>query len=429
MNKYSRFWVSTLIGVGMLASCSKSVPVKQSNGNNATISFTPLLLKSGLRAGAAPAAPAANVAANVLTTANLDKFWVSAYKKDDVATKDMEYMKVEKETTAGSNGSPATVNWKNEKEVLWPEYTLAFKALAPEAFKTKAEAANTFAFGKDPVELTVDKDVAKHQDYIVAYKESGKLDNQCLALNFKHIFSQIEVKAKNSSADKYEVEVVGVKFVGTDLTAKFAFPTAETKTNDNVIADKWSEVADKTEKIKNAVYAQTKDKITAKVTLTNTATRIMGDNNFMMIPQEKNEWTGKEEMDGAYIGVKCRIYKKEDNSNRLIFPKVTDTKDLASLNGKYGYACVAVPCKWDPGKKYVYTLEFSQTGMGAIDPGKNDNDKDPDKDNIDKPDQKGGTPILNGPICFTVTVDGWTEGSVTNIPMGPVTGSSSGSRP
>ena len=84
---------------------------------------------------------------------------------------------------------------------------------------------------------------------------------------------------------------------------------------------------------------------------------------------------------------------------------------------------MAIDTKWEPGKRYVYTLEFfgQNGGGGKYDPDPTNPDPDPEKDkDIDKdpePDKEGGDPILDKPIFFTVTVDDWVEQPAIDLQM------------
>lgn len=75
--------------------------------------------------------------------------------------------------------------------------------------------------------------------------------------------------------------------------------------------------------------------------------------------------------------------------------------------GEYDWVAVAVNTKWEPGQKYVYTLDFSN-GAGKVDPEK----PMPGPTDPFKP----GEDVLGSAIKFTVTVTPWTSAS-ENVPM------------
>ena len=62
---------------------------------------------------------------------------------------------------------------------------------------------------------------------------------------------------------------------------------------------------------------------------------------------------------------------------------------------------VAIDTKWDAGKKYVYTLDFTN-GAGKVDPEKPEPTDPTDPDNP-------GEDIFGGAIKFTVSVSAWVN--------------------
>ena len=130
-------------------------------------------------------------------------------------------------------------------------------------------------------------------------------------------------------------------------------------------------------------------------TLTGTAASIMAveDDNAMLIPQQLIAWTPDTDKTntnkGAYLAVKVNITTKD---GARVYPSV----------GEYDWVAVAVNTKWEPGQKYVYTLDFSN-GAGKVDPEK----PMPGPTDPFKP----GEDVLGSAIKFTVTVTPWTPAS------------------
>ncbi|MDE5839297.1 MAG: fimbrillin family protein, partial [Muribaculaceae bacterium] len=88
--------------------------------------------------------------------------------------------------------------------------------------------------------------------------------------------------------------------------------------------------------------------------------------------------------------------EKEKNSNKII-GRVPNKSVAAGANNEiveFGWAAVPVGVNWERGKKYVYTLDFSN-GVGVQDP----------------EDPKPGTAIIGDGIKFSVSVTGWDETS------------------
>ncbi len=94
--------------------------------------------------------------------------------------------------------------------------------------------------------------------------------------------------------------------------------------------------------------------------------------------------------------------EKEKNSNKIIGRLPSKTAAVGANNElvEFGWASVPVGVNWERGKKYVYTLDFSN-GVGIQDP----------------EDPKPGSPIIGDGIKFSVSVDDWVENtSSTTIP-------------
>lgn len=91
--------------------------------------------------------------------------------------------------------------------------------------------------------------------------------------------------------------------------------------------------------------------------------------------------------------------EKEKNSNKVV--RRVDNKNVTpGANNEiveFGWAAVPVGVNWERGKKYVYTLDFSN-GIGIQDP------EDPNP----------GTPIIGSGITFSVSVELWDEISEDN---------------
>ena len=125
-------------------------------------------------------------------------------------------------------------------------------------------------------------------------------------------------------------------------------------------------------------------------TLTATAQSIMpNDDNFMIVPQKTDAWTGGTAADGTYISVLCRIYSVNGAAETLLYPEPTDAKPQGWSLCFLGRS---VAMDLQPGFKYTYTLEFFGTngGGGEVDP---DPSTQPDYSDIDKnpkPDKEGG---------------------------------------
>ena len=95
--------------------------------------------------------------------------------------------------------------------------------------------------------------------------------------------------------------------------------------------------------------------------------------------------------------------EKEKNTNKIVgrVPSKTATVGANNEIVEFGWAAVPVGVNWQRGKKYIYTLDFSE-GVGIQDP----------------EDPRPGTPIIGDGIKFSVSVVGWDEiSSNTNVPQ------------
>lgn len=93
------------------------------------------------------------------------------------------------------------------------------------------------------------------------------------------------------------------------------------------------------------------------------------------------------------------IYLEKEKDSNKILGRLTSKTDAIGANSEiaeFGWASVPVGVNWERGKKYVYTLDFTN-GVGIQDP----------------EDPRPGTPIIGDGIKFTVSVEGWDEKSFT----------------
>ena len=353
-------------GLLAFASCSQDETTGLDNGG--AIRFRP-------NVGAVTRGP-------VITTGNIASFKVSSYLTGASANFFTDLLV----TKSGTQ-------WNTAQTYYWPGAgTLNFFAYSPVDVATVAVSPSARAINNFSPEALV----ANQKDVVVAYNSGTKAANEAggVALSFKHILSQVEVKAKSANTTAYEIKVLGVKLGQIPSTANFTFPTSVVTTT--LPASHWTTPATAKD------YGTVLD---SEVTLGTDAVSIT-KSNFLMIPQQLSPWTQGSGADGAYIAVLCRISSKSGSNTTQIFPDQAD---------KYAYAAVPVNTNWLPGKKYTYTLSFlGSGGAGYVDPNPTnpDNPVDP---NIDPTPGTGGTPVLGGPIKFTVTVDEWDNVPEENL--------------
>lgn len=298
------------------------------------------------------------------TTDNITKFWVTAideaganYFSQQEFTKDGEFF----------TSSPL---------YYWPAGELKFFAYSPSA--TDLGGALTISnTTKELKDFSPATEIAEQKDFVTATTSGTRAANETsgVELSFAHQLSQIEIKAKNTNTG-YIYTVVGVRIGKPVSKGTFTFDT-----------NKWTLTT--TEKTNYAVeYA------TTPRTLAADAATMMGtaNDNAMLLPQQLVAWTPETDKantnKGAYIALKIQITTKD---GARVYP--------AKAKGDYDWAAVAINTKWEAGKKYVYTLDFSN-GAGKVDPEK--------PQPVDPTDPfKPGEDILGKPIKFTVIVTPW----------------------
>lgn len=297
------------------------------------------------------------------TTANISKFWVTAI--DEAGA---NYFSKQEFTQDGEFFTSSPLYY-------WPAGKLNFVAYSP----SETDLGATVTINKDTKTLTdfsPATEIADQKDFVTATASGTKAANETngVALEFAHQLSQIEIKAKNANTG-YVYKVVGVRIGKPVSKGTFTFDT-----------NTW--YFPTTEKTNYAVEYDTDPR-----TLAADAATMMGtaNDNAMLLPQQLVPW--KPEIDkkntknGAYIALKIQITTKD---GARVYP----------AKGDYDWAAVAINTNWEAGKKYVYTLDFSN-GAGKVDPEK----PDPDPTDPFKP----GEDILGKPIKFTVTVTEWTS--------------------
>lgn len=364
-----------------LTSCSKVTEVPEPAGGCGKIAFTPFVTNS-LRAG--------EFDLNALEETG---FTVSAFGNGAI----FFAKKTVKKEAAGGLWAPES------GDILWPGFELDFVAYA----NLGEYATPTIEQTGSKLELTTPTEVAKQTDVIVARDKGNSTAHGTngMPLNFKHVLSQVEVKAVNTNATSdYKIKVAGVKIGRIVKKATFTYP-ADTKTA-----------------ITLSDYTLGTDKETFGAAmegaqeLTTTPVSLMGkDGNFMLIPQTLTKWDAAKQRtegtdnNGVYLSVLLNITTKEGVN---IYP----------TDGKYAWAATPLEIAdgLEPGKKYVITLDFKD-GAGYQDPEGNKPAGFTPTAGVEISDNpvnpatpKPGTPILSNQVVkFTVTVDAWQSSDKT----------------
>lgn len=280
--------------------------------------------------------------------------------------------------------------WKIGDQTLWywPSKSTgsSFTAWAPVTDGNKFTKVDeeTKTYDAFPTDL---KDL---QDIVVAYNKGIASDLSAgVPLKFRHILSQIIIKADNTASDKIKIEVKGTRLKNILTTGKWSLPQASTV--DALGYKPWSNLGD----AKDYVIDYT------STTLSNgSTTDLTGKNPLLLIPQDlssttTNIGTGA----GQYLSVLVKITKV---SGDAIYPKGVSTGE-----SDYAWAAVDINTEWEPGKKYIYTLHFKEGGYGKVDGDQDDGGNDDPTDG----EKDAGDDVEDSPVklVLDVSVVDWEE--------------------
>ncbi|MDE7375930.1 MAG: fimbrillin family protein [Muribaculaceae bacterium] len=294
--------------------------------------------------------------------ANLASIKAAAFMGDQLFFPVMDFDK-------GSDGF-----FTSATEYYWPgdDTELSFYAYSP------ANPGGTVTINADEKTMTdfsPATDLADQVDFITANATGKKSLNEAsgVPLTFNHQLSQIEVRAKSDNT-VYTFAISGVRIGEPVSKASYDFATSA-----------WTPATDK------AIYTDTYDQ--AK-TLSSDPVSVMGNGgNAMLLPQQLVAWDPQNDasnsQQGAYLSVLLNVATAETGVQVYPFPS----------DGQCQWAAIPIDTKWEAGKKYIYTLDLTH-GAGYVDP----HDPEP------------GTPVLGGPIKFTVDVVDWVA-TPSALPM------------
>lgn len=347
----------------------------------------------------APDAPGINFSAAVsngsraatTTSATIRDFKVTAMSD---ALPNLVYFK---DFLVQRNGSA----WNGNGKYMWPHEELKFCAYSP------ANAPLTTTQNRSGLEMglkdfTVSSNISDQIDLLVA-QNSMKNDwiRKSVGLYFDHALSKVRFSAICSN-EIMKVEVYGVKIGYINSKGNFTYPNND---GNNILnlnqttADRvWTNLTspkDLVMELDRPVTIQGQDYGTTLNPSKISGTSIMNDADdcFMIIPQHlraSGAWTKGDRLDGAYIGVKCKIYvrKSDGDYSTLYWP----------TSGQPEYACTPLATDFDPSKTYNIILNLA--GGGLTDP-------------INPPIK----PIIKEYIDYSVTVSDWAAqtGSIVSM--------------
>lgn len=368
-----------------------------------------------------------------------------------------------------------------DKNYSWPSYELTFAAWYPaklasghgsaEAFKSDGTKFETGEYVSQPTwhaagtgveaphtikNYVPAKEIGNQTDIIIARTiknpQEPNIKESAVALNFRHILSQISLKAKKDGQDlKVEIRSVALRNIPSKGTFKFRADDAPGYTTDGNVTgstsnptliplDNWKiEAPDPatsnltySDKEGNNVNLQRYDYVLSEPVVldgTDDVVKDLLDNDqWLLIPQDFNKnnyygkinytWAENGTTEGAYLAFEMCVSRKKLNADNefigwtQIFPepgakrKEKDGITTTVEDGDFGWGAIGLlkTAKWEPGIHYTYTLHFTDEGVGKYDP---------------EEWEEGGDDILGNYIWFTVTVDEWipTDPADTDVKL------------
>lgn len=327
--------------------------------------------------------------------------------------------------------------WFLADNYYWPSYELTFAAWYPTVltssngtwtvagtglYTSAGEYVSRATFNDDGgiatrhqiKDYSLPVDVENQVDIVVAREKEQRTTSStdAVSMQFRHIFSQIEVKANYQGEGAMKVEVAGVALRYIPNKGTFTFPAGETSGTNDLANTDWTinktaftNLAEGTTLSDADAATFTLNRFVNEITSTElkngeTATSLnAGNKNFLVIPQDFSSfvWSETAKKDGAYLAVKVKISARQaDGGYKQIYP---------TNNNEYGWAAVGVFSNaglksLKPGVHYNINLTFTDNSAGKGDPDPVDSTPDPEPD-------KPGEDILGEPIWFNVTVADW----------------------
>ena len=242
--------------------------------------------------------------------------------------------------------------YNSEKSYYWPgdSTTLKFYAYYPAVQDMGAEVT----INKDTQEVAnfeVADSIGEQIDFITATNSGrrSQYEKSGVPLEFKHRLAQIELRAKTDNKN-YVYSIAGVRLGRMEYLGTFNMADSSWTLDDWHDTKVWTSFMEPT-------------------TLTSEPVSIMGTaGNAMMLPQQLRAWDYQNDPDNvareAYFSVLIRI---TSDTGVTIYPFPSNKRHIATPIEGYAWASIPVDTKWEQGKKYIYTLDFTE-GAGVVDP-------------------------------------------------------------
>jgi hypothetical protein len=286
-------------------------------------------------------------------------------------------------------------SWTCANKHYWPEddSELDFYAYAPATSDQITAHADYKTFAVKPATTA-----STQVDLVFANTNQKKksTDNAGITINFRHAESKVVIMLMNSNSSlKFtigEVTIGNVKDRGV-FTYQSGSSTANTDGRNlgQLDYDDWAWTS-----VENTTYTQT----VADGTIYSTSTAKQAGVDMILIPQQlttasvySGDGTGAT-FNASYITTQLKI-QNAVNDDYIV--------------GTSGFVTALWPLpatKWEPGKKYIYTIDLAGGGYFTT-------NQDAGEDALD--------PILDGALIkfVTVTVDDWADGGNAAVGMLP----------
>lgn len=280
--------------------------------------------------------------------------------------------------------------WVSNPPQKWSGFSeLSFFLTSPKLSEWATDFELTADNKAQELLITIGDDISTQKDYVVAYLPNAKKDefNKPTEAQLKHLLSSVVIKAKNTN-DAFVYQVKGIRLNGVNRKAFVNFLTESAAPNDAIHTKSYE-----------LTYG-------TAITLNGGDQSLMGsDENAILAPQPAEgplaqRWSAEAPADAksTYISVLVNITSKY---GAQVYP----------AGGGFGWVAIGVPYVWKSGKKYVYTLDFSD-GAGRVDP----EPGDAVHPGVDDPAL--GRPILGKRVKFGIAVSPWGDGGSSDVTLG-----------
>ncbi|MDE6513650.1 MAG: fimbrillin family protein, partial [Muribaculaceae bacterium] len=224
-------------------------------------------------------------------------------------------------------------------------------------------------------------EINAQKDIVIATTTAAKetSEKSGVKLSFRHALSQIIIKAKCDRNDGYSVTAAHTGIAGTA-----GFGTLSVTTDGLEWSRRYHDGK------MRAYSVDLGKKLEA-------ASQILNNTPYLLIPDNLEAWDVKKDKSNANMSAYLVINIKIIKDGKQLYPDEKNwTEEEIKSRFSTGYGRVAIPLaiNWEAGKKYIYTVDFSD-GFGYYLP------NDP---------TKPGEPILGNPIKIAnVEVEDWDD--------------------